>query len=67
MPPKKSVKVSFVTSGTEKIAKKVEDFQFLPSYHQRLKKNEYSSLLIGKTDAHNANIFYTCICQSEVS
>ena len=28
MPSKKSVKVSFVTSGTEKIAKKVEDFLF---------------------------------------
>ena len=30
MPPKKSAKVSLVTSGTEDMGKKVEDFLFLP-------------------------------------
>ena len=33
MPSKKSVKVSFVTSGTEKLRKKVDDFLFLPIYN----------------------------------
>ena len=31
MPSKKSVKVSFVTSGTQKMRKNVEDFLFLRS------------------------------------
>ena len=32
MPPKKSIEVSFVTPGMEKMEKKVDDCLFLPIY-----------------------------------
>ena len=35
MPPKKSVKLSFVTSGKEKIEKKVDDYLFLPTSYNK--------------------------------